>query len=180
MENPEKPPRPEARLKNLDPAEHEFLWDLRFKDERGLRLHKKLSAIQPEIALRYGFTVSQSTLSLFYVWLRNRRNWEQAAAIADQAKEEWLKDNPEATPEELLKVGQIQFTAQAMVQGDTKGFVQLMRAITARETAATNREKAADARLSKVEAGLDAMHAEIKENPAALKAFAALKEALKR
>lgn len=126
MTDPEKPPRPEALLKNLEPADHEYLWDLRFKDDRGLRLKKKLSAIQPEIALRYGFTVSRSTLSLFYIWLRNRRQWEQAAAISDQAKDEWLKDNPDASPEELLKVGQIQFTAQAMVNGDTKGFVQLM------------------------------------------------------
>ncbi len=53
-----------------------------------------------------------------------------------------------------------------------------MRAITSWENAATAKEKAADARLSKVEAGLDAMHAEIQDNPAALKAFEALKEAL--
>lgn len=180
MENPEKPPRPEATLKNLEPAEHDYLWELRFKDEEGLRLKKKLSAIQPEIAIRYGFTVSKSTLSLFYVWLKGKRQWAEDVAIADQAKEEWLAENPEASHDELLKVGQIRFTAQAIKRGDNKGFVQLLRAITAREKAATDKEKAADARLSKVEAGLDAMHAEIQNNPAALKAFAALKEALKR
>jgi hypothetical protein len=54
-----------------------------------------------------------------------------------------------------------------------------MRAITAREKAATDREKAADARLSKVEAGLDALYQEIQGNAAALKAYHAMKEALK-
>lgn len=180
MENPEKPPRPEALLKNLEPADHDYLWELRFKDEEGLRLKKKLSAIQPEIALRFGFTVSRSTLSLFYVWLKGKRQWAEDVAIADQAKEEWLKENPDASPQDLLNAGQIRFTAQAIKRGDNKAFVQLLRAITAREKAATDREKAADARLNKVEAGLDAMHAEIQNNPAALKAFAALKAALKR
>ncbi|MFM2241531.1 MAG: hypothetical protein RLZ97_386, partial [Verrucomicrobiota bacterium] len=65
-------------------------------------------------------------------------------------------------------------------RGDDKAFVRLMRAITAREKAATDREKAADARLSKVEAGLDALYQEIQGNTAALKAYRAMKEALKK
>ncbi len=120
MENPDKPPRPEAKLKNLDPAELEVLWNLRFKDEAGTRLNKKLSAIQGEVALRYGFTVSRSTLSLFYVWLRLKREWEEDAAVADQAKEEYKRENPDASQQTLIKVANIKFIARAVKRGDHK------------------------------------------------------------
>jgi hypothetical protein len=178
MENPDKPPRAEAKLKNLDEDQLQVLWDLRWK-ENG-KLNKTLRVIQAEVPLRFGFTVSQDTLSRFYTWLRLKREWDEDAAIADQAKDEWLKERPDATAEDLMRVGQLKFTAQSIKRGDDKAFVRLLRAITAREKAATDRERAADARLSKVEAGLDALYQEIQGNAAALKAYHAMKEALKK
>jgi hypothetical protein len=178
MENPDKPPRAEAKLKNLDEDQLQVLWDLRYKDSG--KINKTLRAIQAEVPLRHGFTVSQDTLSRFYTWLRLKREWEEDAAIADQAKNEWLQERPDATAEDLMRVGQLKFTAQSIKRGDDKAFVRLMRAITAREKAATDREKAADARLTKVEAGLDALYQEIQGNAAALKAYHAMKEALKQ
>ncbi|MCU0797578.1 MAG: hypothetical protein MUF31_16785 [Akkermansiaceae bacterium] len=163
MENPDKPPRAEAKLKNLDEDQLQVLWDLRYKDSG--KINKTLRAI---------------TLSRFYTWLRLKREWEEDAAIADQAKNEWLQERPDATAEDLMRVGQLKFTAQSIKRGDDKAFVRLMRAITAREKAATDREKAADARLTKVEAGLDALYQEIQGNAAALKAYHAMKEALKQ
>jgi hypothetical protein len=175
MENPDKPPRTEAKLQNLEPEDHEVLWDLRFKDDAGTRLNKKLSAIQGEVALRYGFTVARSTLSLFYVWLKGKRQWEEDVAIADQAKDEWLKERPDTSPEELFQVGQLRFTAQAIKRGDDKAFVRLIRAITARENALTAKEKAQATMKTKIEAGLDALMAEIQASPRALEIFGQLK-----
>jgi hypothetical protein len=176
MENPDKAPRPEAKLKNLEPEVLEMLWDLRFKDEEGKRLNKKLAVIQTEVALRLGFTVARSTLSLFFVWLKLKREWEQDAAVADQAKEEWLKERPDASPEELLRVGQLRFTAQSIRKNDNEGFVRLLKAITARENAAANKEKAAAAMKSKIELGLDALFTEIQGNPRLEAAFAKFRE----
>lgn len=173
MENPDKAPRPEAKLKNLDPAELDFLWELRFKDDG--RIKTQLSAIQVQVPLRYGFTVSKSVLSNFFTWLRLKREWEEDAAIADQAKEEWLKERPDASPDELIRVGQLRFTAQSIKRGDDKAFVRLLRAITGRENAVANREKAAAAKMTKIEAGLEAMYEEIKGNPRALQIFEQLK-----
>lgn len=175
MENPDNPPRLDSKLKRLDEEQLDVLWDLRYKDERGTKLNKKLSAIRAEIPLRYGFTVSRSTVSIFYQWLRSKREWEADAAAADNEMEEYRRSKPGATAAELLEVGQIKFTARAMQRGDDEGFVRLLRAVTARENALTAREKAAAASRSKLEAGLDALMSEIQASPRALEIFQELK-----
>ena len=52
---------------------------------------------------------------------------ENAQARANQAKLEWLKENPAASPDELEKLGQMVFTAETIEGGNVKGFVALMR-----------------------------------------------------
>lgn len=175
MENPDKAPRLEATLKNLDADQHQVLWDLRYKNDEGTKINKSLKAIRMEIPIRYGFTVAPSTVSIFYDWLRQKREWESDVAYANEVREGFRRDHPEATKEELLEVGEIQFTARSMKRGDDKGFVRLLRAITAREKARTDSDKAKQAAKSKIEVGLDALMAEIQASPRAMEIFVQLK-----
>ena len=176
MANPEKDVRPDAKLKNLPEEELQFLWELRYKEDGKIR--NKLTRVQAEVPLRYGFTISSGSLSEFYVWLKAKREWQETVNVAEQAKNEFLTQYPNASSDELLRVGQLHFPAISLKKGDNKGFVAILKAITARERVIADREKAEFARQSKVEAGLAAMLEEIKGKPSALKAFNQLKEAL--
>jgi hypothetical protein len=179
MENPNYR-REDAKLKTLSDEDHDFLWLERWKDGVEGKTNKTLAKIRMEIPLRYGFTVSMDTVSRFFEWLAYKRECAADKAAAEQSKEEWLVKHPEATREELMEVGDIQFLSRAIRRGDDEAHVRLTRSITARMKVAADKEKAADARLNKVEAGLDALYQEIQGNPAALKAYAQMKEALKR
>ena len=52
--------RADAKLKNLSKEDHDLLWEFRNPEKGGKRL--KFSAIRVEIPLRFGFSVSPSTL----------------------------------------------------------------------------------------------------------------------
>lgn len=116
--------RADAKLKNLPEEALEDLWRFRNPEEGGEKL--TLEAIAVEIPLRYGFTVSISTLSGFYAWLRLKRRMDSAAERAMQAKLELAKD-PSVTPEDLERAAQTIFTAETLEDGNVKGYVQLAR-----------------------------------------------------
>ena len=68
---------------------------------------------------------SKSTLSEFYSWLRQKRRTERARERAEQAKQKWAKENPEASMEELARYGQFVFTSETIEDGNAKAFVAL-------------------------------------------------------
>jgi hypothetical protein len=116
--------RSDAKLKNLPAEALEDLWRFRNPEEGGTKL--PLEEIAVEIPLRYGFTVSLSTLSEFYSWLRQKKRVEAAAERASQARLQLAKD-PDMTPEGLRKVGQMIFTSEMIEGGDVKAFVELVK-----------------------------------------------------
>jgi len=167
--------RSDAKLKNLPAEALEDLWRFRNPEEGGEKL--TLEAIAVEIPLRYGFTVSLSTLSEFYAWLRLKRRMDAARERADQAKAELAKD-PNVTLEELERVAQTVFTAEAIEAKDINGYVSLAKLRLQSEKHDLERAKLAAAAKTKIEQGLDALFEEIQGNPRALKLFAELKEAV--
>jgi hypothetical protein len=120
----DKETRIDATLKNLPPAALEELWLMRHPGEDDEKL--SLAAIQAEIPLRYGFTVSASTLSEFYKWLRLKKRMEAATHRAEQARYALAKD-PNMTPADLSRVGQMVFTAETIEDGNVKAYVELVK-----------------------------------------------------
>ena len=116
--------RADAKLKNLPEAALEELWRYRNPEEGGEKM--TLEAIAVEVPLRWGFTVSLSTLSEFYCWLRLKRRMDAAAERAAQTKLELAKD-PSFSSEEIERVAQTVFTAETLETGDVKGFVALAK-----------------------------------------------------
>lgn len=73
-----------------------------------------------------GIESSMGALTPYYAWERNERRIERAQANANQARESLAKD-PDATPEDIERVGQIVFTSEVVDQGNVKGFVALQK-----------------------------------------------------
>jgi hypothetical protein len=130
-----KKPRSDAKLKHLKQEEQEALWELlttpqvAVSEEAGSPLRPyTLQELQAEVPLRHGFTVALSTLSEWRAWYGQRLRTQAAMARASQAKLEWLKENPNANPEDLERLGQMVFTSEAVENGDIKAFVALIKA----------------------------------------------------
>lgn len=118
----DKEPRMDAKLKNLPAEALEDLWRFRYPEEGGTKL--AYEEILVEIPLRFGVTSSLGALSEFYSWLRLKRRMEHAATRAEQVRMELAKDGS-LTPEDLERVAQTVFTAEALEGGDIKAFVAL-------------------------------------------------------
>lgn len=116
--------RADAKLKNLPPEALEELWLMRNPGEDGQKL--TLEAIAVEIPLRHGFTVSVSSLSEFYKWLRLKKRMEAATLRAEQARLS-LASDPNMTPADLARVGQMVFTAETIEDGNVKAYVELVK-----------------------------------------------------
>ncbi len=130
-----KKPRSDSKLKNLPQEEQEALWELLTtpqvlmdaEEPEGAMRPFSLQELQAEVPLRHGFTVALSTLSEWHSWYALRQRTERATLRVDQAKLEWLKDNPASTPEELERLGQILFTSESIEEGNAKAFVALRK-----------------------------------------------------
>ena len=131
--NPDKEIRSDAKLKNLPAEALEDLWRFRNPEEGGTKLSYEEIAV--EIPLRHAFTVSLSTLSEFYAWLRLKRRMDSAAERAMQARIELAKDGS-LTPEDLERSAQIVFTAETLEAGDVQGYVALAKLGLARKSLA--------------------------------------------
>jgi hypothetical protein len=115
-----------AKIKLLPEADQETLWLLMHptdKDTPPYTLESALVHLKDE----HGVECALSTLSEWHSWYALRKRMDNAQARADQAKLEWLRENPEASPDELEKLGQMVFTAESIEGGNIKGFVALMR-----------------------------------------------------
>jgi hypothetical protein len=149
-----------AKVKLLPDEAQEELW---------LLLHPTDSTVPPytlEAAMvhlkdEHGVECSLSTFSEWRSWYALRKRMENAQARADQAKLEWLRENPEASPDELEKLGQMVFTAESIEGGNIKGFVALMRERSRRKALEIDSQKLAI--LQRKADRLDALEAKAKE-----------------
>ena len=177
MDEPLREPREDAKLKNLPEEELLVLWSWRHPEQGGKKL--KFSAIQAEIPLRYGFTVSGSTLSDFYAWLKVWTRWRDAQDFAMQARAELAKD-PTISDAELDRFAERVLKAEAAVNKDVKGYVSLRRMTLAEKKEARERDKLTLATKTDLEKGLDALAAELQGNAKALKIYQQLREVLNK
>lgn len=171
--NPDR--REDAKLKNLPDEEKLLMWSFRNPEPGTKKL--KFAQIRAEIPLRYGFTVSGSTLSEFYAYLKVWMRWRAAADYALQAREELAKD-PTISDEELDKFSERVLKTEAAVTKDVKGYVAIRRMKIAEANAAFNRDKLTAASKTDVEKGLDALAAEIQGNAPAMALYQKLREVL--
>lgn len=149
-----------AKIKLLPDADQETLW---------LLLHPTDTTVPPytlEAALVHLKDAHQvecalSTLSEWHSWYAMRQRMLNAQSRADQAKLEWLRENPNATPDELEKLGQMVFTAETIEGGNVKGFVALMRERSRRK--ALDIDSAKLAILQRKADRLDELEAKAKE-----------------
>lgn len=127
---PEKQPRPDAKLKNLPEADQEALWDwLHPSDPDAKRM--TLDEAQAEVPLRWGFTVSRSSLSEWRAWYALRRRMNAARERAEQTRLELIADGT-LTPDAIEKAAQTVFTAESLDGGNVKAFVALAKLNLAR------------------------------------------------
>lgn len=119
--------RSDAKLKNLPEDKLEELWQCRYpEDEDAVKLsYDEILVALPDMV---GYSVSRSTLGEFYAWLRQKRRMDAARQRSEQAKLRFMQDMPDASPEELERLGQMVFTSETVEEGNIKGFVALMRA----------------------------------------------------
>lgn len=158
--NPERRPRAEAKIKNLPEADQETLWILLHPsdpDTPAYTLEQALVYLQTE----HSIECALSTLGEWRSWYALRRRTQKAMARAEQAKLEWLKENPSATPDELERLGQMVFTSETIEQGDVKAFVALMRERSRRQALEIDSRKLAI--LEAKAARLDELEAKAKE-----------------
>jgi hypothetical protein len=119
-------PRADAKVKNLPEEDQETLWLLVHPTDKETPPYT-LEALAVHVLEEHGFEPALSSLSEWHSWYAQKRRTEKAMARASQAKLEWLNENPEATPEDLERLGQMVFTAEALEGGNVKAFVSLMR-----------------------------------------------------
>lgn len=168
--------RADARLQNLPQEALDELWSLRHPEVEGDKVWT-LTDVAAWAPGRFGFEVSTSAVANFYQWLALKRRLDGAAARAEQARLELARD-PNMTPEDVERVGQLVFTTEALESGNVKGYVALARLRLQSQAQQLEKEKLTAAAKSKIDAGLDALFAEIKGNARAEKLFAELKAAV--
>jgi hypothetical protein len=171
-------PRADAKLQNLPREELLALWAMRHPEDGGKKL--KFSAILAEVPLRYGFTVSLSTLSEFYKWLSVWKRWQDSKSFAGQARAELAAKDPSLSDEELDRFADRVMKTEAAVNKDAKSYVALRRLGIAEKKEALNRDRLTAATKSDVEKGLDALAAEIQGNAPAMALYQKLREVLQK
>lgn len=172
----DKETRADAKLQNLPPEELDFLWSLRYPEKGGPK-KMTLAAICADIPRRYDLSVSLSTLSEFYKWLRLRRRIEAAASVADQFKASLAAD-PSVTEEDMDALAAKVFKAEMLTSGDASGYLAIASFQMRKERFNFEREKFTATTKGLIEKGLDALFEEIKGNRKAEAIFKQLQEVL--
>jgi hypothetical protein len=149
-----------AKVKNLPDDDQETLWLLMHPTDTTAPPYT-LEAALVHLQEEHGIECALSTLSEWHSWYALKKRMENAQARANQAKLEWLKENPEASPDELEKLGQMVFTAESIEGGNIKGFVALMRERSRRKALDIDSEKLAI--LKRKADRLDELEAKAKE-----------------
>ena len=145
--NPDKDPRADAKLQNLQPEELDVMWRFRNPEKGGERL--TLEAIAVEVPLRFGFTISLSSLSQFYRWLKLKRRFAARTDTIEQIKLELAKD-PNISAEQVEKAGQVLFMAEGIAEKDARVFANMVKIGQSRAKLAQN-----DKRLKQADKSLE-------------------------
>jgi F0F1-type ATP synthase delta subunit len=155
---PPRKPRSDAKLKNLPEADQETLWLLLHPTDETTPPYS-LEALAVHISEEHRFEPALSSISEWRSWYSQQRRTANAMARAEQAKIEWLKENPAATPEDLERLGQMVFTSESIESGNVKAFVALMRESSRRKALELDQRKLA--LLERKAAAADAAKVEI-------------------
>jgi hypothetical protein len=169
--------RADAKLRELPKEDLLFLWSCRNPAPGEKKL--TYTRIRAEILPRYGTTMSGSTLSDFYAWLKVWKRWQDANDFSQQARAELAK-NPLVSDEELDKFADRVMKTEVAVNKDVKGYVAIRKLGLAEKREAFNRDKLTAASKSQIEKGLDALLAEIQGNTKALAAFQIIQKEVKK
>jgi hypothetical protein len=164
-------PRGEAVLKNLPAPLQETVWQLGMR----MTLAEGCAWLEKE----HSISVSEGTLSVFLRWYPDTMTSRLAAATSSQL-EATLRKLPELkiTAAQARNVAQVNFELMAAQNRDPALFAMLGKASLENERLCLEREKFEESKKTDAEKGLDALLAEIKANPEALKHFEAMKAAL--
>jgi len=169
-----KKPRADSKLKNLPEADQEALWLLMHPADAETKAWT-LDAVAVHVQEAHQISVALSTLSEWHAWYALKQRMELAAQRANQTSIE-LARNSDLTPEDIERVAQTVFTAEALQYQDVGAYVKLAKLRLASSKQAIEREKITAAAKSKIEAGLEALLAEIQGSPKALALFNQLRE----
>ena len=166
-----KKPRGEAILKNLPDQLQEKLWQV----ARRTTYPKALAWLKDA----HGISVSEGTLSKFFLWYPRNATLRMAADVSTQL-EQALKNLPglRITADQAREVAQVNFELQASQNRDPELFAALRKGELEAKRLELEREKHEWAKKSSVEKGLDALHEEIKGNAEALRLFELMKAAM--
>lgn len=171
--------RKDAKLKNLSEEDQETLWVLMNSPDKEATPDYTQDEALVYILEEHGFSVSGSTLSEWHSWYALNLRTAAARERADQTREELLKD-PSLAPDDIERVAQTVFTAEALETKDVKAYVALAKLNIARNKQALERDKLTAATKTKLETGLDALLAEIQGNQKALAIFKQLQEVVSK
>ena len=133
--------RKDAKLQNLvlkNAQAAEDLWRFRYPEEGGTKLG--FEEIQVEIPLRYGFSVSLSTLSNFYIWFRLQKRMDAKAAAVEHFKQELAKDKSFSV-EQVKRAGQKLFMTEGIMEENSKKFVAMVESVQNDERLEQNKER---------------------------------------
>lgn len=125
--DPEKETRADAKLQTIAEQDDQFaedMWRFRYPEKGGKKL--TFAAILVEVPLRCGFTVSLSSLSNFYAWLKLRRRFQEKQRTIEQIKAELARD-PEISEEQVEKAGRVMFMTEGIVEKDAKVFGNMVK-----------------------------------------------------
>lgn len=124
---PLKKPRADSKLKNLPEEHQETLWLLLHptdEDTKPYTLEAALVYVQEE----HGFdTLSISSLSEWRRWYALKLRMENAAARAEQARDQLLMEDPEAAEELLDRRARLVFKAEALENRDPLSWVRVKK-----------------------------------------------------
>lgn len=168
-----KKTRNDAKLKTLPDALQEELW----QRLRRTSYAKAIAWLQEQ----HGIKSSERALSEFYSWYPRSCTLRIAANTSDQLAATLAK-MPELklTADNARRVAQVNFEIQAAQDRDPVLFASLRKGELEQSRLELEREKFEESKKADWEKGLDALQAEIKGNPEALKHFEAMKAALKK
>ena len=176
MEDPNDS-RADAKLRELPKEDLLFLWSCRNPAPGEKKI--TFTRIRAEILPRYGTTMSGSTLSDFYAWLKVWKRWEDATDFALQARAK-LAEDPLIPDEELDKFMDRVMKTEVAVNKDVKGYVAIRRLGVAERIATHNENKLSTASKTDVEKGLDALAVELQGNAKAMALYQQIREVLKK
>ena len=121
----ERKTRSDSKLKTLPEDVQEELWLLMYPDDVDTEPCSQAES-RAHLAAEYDVGSSASSFSEWHAWYSLKRRMLSATERAEQARFELAKDS-DLSPDDIQKVAQAVFSAEALSQGDVKAYVQLAK-----------------------------------------------------